>query len=920
MKYVFHAMCVIMVWGCVFMASPEVFADTEVSGVITKNTDWTSAKSPYIVTGNIRVSENVKLTIGKNVKVQFRKSPLSTIGYYLQVDGTLVAQGEMNSPILFTSEDKSSYWGSIAFTDTSADWNSSTSKGSVIKYAIIEYAGNSQGNANRYGGAAINCFYARPLISDNIIRYSAGNGISVSADTNSTNGSSGIQKIYNNWIYNTSTAIYLTVDGCRIENNYFLSNIRAISFGMNLNKIEIVSNTLIDTLANATGSLINGSFYFLVDNNDQTLDTADPPTSVSIRKNVLKNGVEEPDDESGQVLMAFTEYAFTSANQDSSYVLTLTENTVENGENATWVYLYNWRHLGVQPLNMTSNYWGTTVKSDIEKGLYDNKNDFYLPVIDYDPYQNAEVSESGSSLLYPPVANAGRDQKVPGGVTVTLDGSGSYDPDERMRYQWAQTGENGVTLNKADTISATFDSPYSYTDSPLVFSLTVTDEATGLYDTDEVTVVVTESIANAGPDQIVQGNTKVTLDASKTHGLESIKTFQWKQLSGPDVELTGVDQQSASFMAPYVDKENELVFQLTVTDANGFSGTDEITITINENIANAGLDREIEPDETVVLDGSNTYDPDRIMDYKWEKIGGPSVELTFYDDNMKAKFIVPYIDEENSLLTFKLTVSNANDFISTDEVTLTIKEPETIVREKGDCFIGCLYGSASHMDLRYREGIIPLWLIFSLLLSIGMLGKGTMAAVRKYGKPCYCFPLILMLIVFITPDFGHAGYFSVGNGGGGEAEKYNISIETGAIRLGGETPAYLLGGGVFGMFHGYDDFPANTRDYPCPHSEFVNIDKIIEGIESGLFGKAGIGLSDTDIYVSALAGISMVTEVQLVQSNQTKLYYEQSSEQKFFGIYGGGIGYFPDRFRWEFCVQLDYDNRRGVVGSIGFHW
>ena len=122
------------------------------------------------------------------------------------------------------------------------------------------------------------------------------------------------------------------------------------------------------------------------------------------------------------------------------------------------------------------------------------------------------------------------------------------------------------------------------------------------------------------------------------------------------------------------------------------------------------------------------------------------------------------------------------------------------------------------------------------------------------------------------------------------------------------------------MFHGYDHTPDNTRDYPCPHDQFTHADKIIEGVESGLYGKGGVSFFDTDVYVSLLAGVSMVTQVQIVQSDLTKLYYEQTSEQKFYGIYGAGIGYFPDRFRWDFALQLDYDNRRGVVGSIGFHW
>lgn len=41
----------------------SVFSQTNVSGVISSNTTWTLANSPYIVTGNILLNQNVTLTI-----------------------------------------------------------------------------------------------------------------------------------------------------------------------------------------------------------------------------------------------------------------------------------------------------------------------------------------------------------------------------------------------------------------------------------------------------------------------------------------------------------------------------------------------------------------------------------------------------------------------------------------------------------------------------------------------------------------------------------------------------------------------------------------------------------------------------------------------------------------------------------------
>ena len=76
-----------------------------------------------------------------------------------------------------------------------------------------------------------------------------------------------------------------------------------------------------------------------------------------------------------------------------------------------------------------------------------------------------------------PTAVAGLDQIVPLGTIVTLDGSGSSDPDGELplSYQWAQAGGPTVTLSDETAVSPTFTAPNNVTD--LIFTLTVTDDA-----------------------------------------------------------------------------------------------------------------------------------------------------------------------------------------------------------------------------------------------------------------------------------------------------------------------------------------------------------------------------------------------------------------------------------------------------------
>jgi PKD domain len=60
----------------------------------------------------------------------------------------------------------------------------------------------------------------------------------------------------------------------------------------------------------------------------------------------------------------------------------------------------------------------------------------------------------------PPVANAGIDETVNSGDKVTLDGSGSRDPDGNITsYSWTQVAGPSIILNGADTKTASFTAP-----------------------------------------------------------------------------------------------------------------------------------------------------------------------------------------------------------------------------------------------------------------------------------------------------------------------------------------------------------------------------------------------------------------------------------------------------------------------------
>ena len=96
-----------------------------------------------------------------------------------------------------------------------------------------------------------------------------------------------------------------------------------------------------------------------------------------------------------------------------------------------------------------------------------------------------------------PTADAGDDQDVKEGNTVTLDGSNSSAAAGKTitTYQWAQTAGTLVQLSGASTATATFTAPD--VDETLIFQLTVTDDDNQT-DSDTTNVNVSKSGGGGG--------------------------------------------------------------------------------------------------------------------------------------------------------------------------------------------------------------------------------------------------------------------------------------------------------------------------------------------------------------------------------------------------------------------------------------
>ncbi len=180
-----------------------------------------------------------------------------------------------------------------------------------------------------------------------------------------------------------------------------------------------------------------------------------------------------------------------------------------------------------------------------------------------------------------PEADAGPDQEVNTGDTVTMNASESSDPEgDPLSYSWAQTAGPQAALSGADSVCPTFTAPY--TGLTLTFELTVSDG--GFTDRDTVIIHVNlPPIADAGRTEDEATECLLfTLDASRSLDPDGDNlSYKWIQTAEPQIILSDNTAKKATFLTPELPGET-LSFELTVSDGSGLTDTDRVDARIRK--------------------------------------------------------------------------------------------------------------------------------------------------------------------------------------------------------------------------------------------------------------------------------------------------------------------------------------------------
>lgn len=308
-----------------------------------------------------------------------------------------------------------------------------------------------------------------------------------------------------------------------------------------------------------------------------------------------------------------------------------------------------------------------------------------LLVIDEDGASDtAQVEILVDATNIPPVAEAGDNQSVRAGNGTRLSGSDSFDPDgTQLTYLWTLTVPEGslTELLNNDAVLAEFVPDIA---GLYVANLTVTD-VDGATDSDQVEILVEAvnmpPVADAGDDLNVATGTSVSLNGSGSNDPESAPLRYFWRLVAPDTSTAELNDPGSATPTFFADVDGEYRLFLIVNDGELDSTEDSaVVIATTQNatpVADAGVDKNASRAIEVLLDGSNSSDPNgEPLTYSWSIISQPvNSDLTLLGADTATPSFTPF---EFGNYVLSLTVSDG-ELSDTDTIVVSVVEGDIYI-------------------------------------------------------------------------------------------------------------------------------------------------------------------------------------------------------------------------------------------------
>ncbi|MEM5509252.1 PKD domain-containing protein [Pseudoalteromonas sp. AS71] len=239
-------------------------------------------------------------------------------------------------------------------------------------------------------------------------------------------------------------------------------------------------------------------------------------------------------------------------------------------------------------------------------------------------------SESLNSNSSPQAVINVENKTIAPNEVVTLYGNQSTDPDKNdtLSYAWAITAKpQGSTpaLSNMQNHTAGFSAS---TAGDYTLSLTVTDQQN---ESDTASVTLTVTTSNKAPVATLESERDITLNESTTLQCQQCSdpdgdtlSYNWQLQAKPVNSASQLTNSTSATPSIVADKEGDYVVVLTVSDGQLSSNQATSALHASSNkkpVTLVTYETSITVDEQVLLDASNSYDPEgQPLSYQWEII------------------------------------------------------------------------------------------------------------------------------------------------------------------------------------------------------------------------------------------------------------------------------------------------------------